>query len=68
MSQKMFKFHSINTLCNKETDILTDQESGEVICTNCGNVLSKGQETKAEWNTFNSGDKNSKVRTGAPHP
>jgi transcription initiation factor TFIIB len=50
-----------------DTNILTDLESGEVICTNCGSVMNdKLQETKAEWNTFDSEDGNSKVRTGAP--
>jgi transcription initiation factor TFIIB len=50
-----------------DTNILTDLESGEVICTNCGSVMNdKLQETKAEWNTFDSEDRNSKVRTGAP--
>jgi transcription initiation factor TFIIB len=69
MSQKVINSSSLIlcSLCNMDTNILTDLESGEVICTNCGSVMNdKLQETKAEWNTFDSEDGNSKVRTGAP--
>jgi transcription initiation factor TFIIB len=69
MSQKVINSSSLIlcSLCNKDTDILTDQESGEVICTNCGSVMNdKVLETKAEWNAFDSEDRNSKSRTGAP--
>jgi transcription initiation factor TFIIB len=69
MSQKVINSSSLIlcSLCNKDPNIFTDQESGEVICTNCGSVLTdKLQETKAEWNTSDSGDGYSKVRTGAP--
>ncbi len=40
MSQKVINSSSLIlcSLCNKDTDILTDQELGEVICTNCGSV------------------------------
>jgi transcription initiation factor TFIIB len=69
MSQKVINSSSLIlcSLCNRDTNILTDQESGEVICTNCGSVMNdKVLETKAEWNTFDSEDRNSKSRTGAP--
>jgi transcription initiation factor TFIIB len=69
MSQKIINSSSLIlcSLCNRDTNILTDQESGEVICTNCGSVMNdKVLETKAEWNTFDSEDRNSKARTGAP--
>lgn len=70
MSQKVINSSSsliLCSLCNRDTNILTDQESGEVICTNCGSVLSdKVQETKAEWNTSYSRDRNSNTRTGVP--
>ena len=69
MSQKVINSSSLIlcSLCNRDTNILTDQESGEVICTNCGSVMNdKVLETKAEWNAFDSEDRNSKSRTGAP--
>ncbi len=54
-------------LCNKHANIITDQESGEIVCVNCGSVVTdKAQETRAEWNAFNSDDINLKTRTGAP--
>ncbi|MDP8906172.1 MAG: transcription initiation factor IIB [Thermoproteota archaeon] len=47
--------------------MITDQESGEIVCINCGSVLTdKAQETRAEWNAFNLEDMNLKTRTGAP--
>jgi transcription initiation factor TFIIB len=69
MSQKVINSSPLIlcSLCNRDTNILTDQESGEVICTNCGSVMNdKVLETKAEWNAFDSEDRNSKSRTGAP--
>jgi transcription initiation factor TFIIB len=69
MSQKVINSSSLIlcSLCNRDTNILTDQESGEVICTNCGSVMNdKVIEAKAEWNAFDSEDRNSKSRTGAP--
>jgi transcription initiation factor TFIIB len=69
MSQKVINSSSLIlcSLCNRHTNILTDQDSGEVICTNCGSVMNdKVVETKAEWNTFDFEDSNSKSRTGAP--
>ncbi|MDQ4074416.1 MAG: transcription initiation factor IIB [Thermoproteota archaeon] len=69
MNQKVINSYSsvLCPLCNKQTSIITDQESGEVICTNCGSVVTdKVQDTRAEWNTFSSEDMQSKVRTGAP--
>jgi transcription initiation factor TFIIB len=51
-------------------NIITDHESGEYICSNCGLVLSteKAQETRPEWRTFNSeqSNNNSRIRTGMP--
>jgi transcription initiation factor TFIIB len=53
--------------CNKPSDIITDTESGETICGNCGMILTdKSQETRAEWNAFNAEDINAKSRTGSP--
>ena len=41
MSQKVINSSSLIlcSLCNRDTNILTDQDSGEVICTNCGSVM-----------------------------
>ena len=50
-------------------NIITDHESGEYICGNCGLVLSaeKAQETRPEWRTFNSEQSNiNRIRTGMP--
>jgi transcription initiation factor TFIIB len=51
-------------------NIITDHESGEFICSNCGLVLSaeKAQETRPEWRTFSSeqSNNNSRIRTGMP--
>jgi transcription initiation factor TFIIB len=51
-------------------NIITDHESGEYICSNCGLVLSaeKAQETRPEWRTFSSeqSNNNSRIRTGMP--
>ena len=45
---------------SSSSNIITDHESGEYICGNCGLVLSaeKAQETRPEWRTFNSEQSN----------
>lgn len=44
---------------------ITDGESGELVCSECGLVLSeRAQESRAEWRNFPEG--NNRVRTGAP--
>ncbi len=56
------------SICKGENRIITDLESGEMICGECGLVLSdKIQDTKQEWRDFvdNERQKNRK-RTGAP--
>jgi transcription initiation factor TFIIB len=54
-------------LCNKHTDIITDQESGEIVCISCGSVITdKAQDTMSERIAFNADGINSKTRTGAP--
>jgi transcription initiation factor TFIIB len=55
-------------LCLKEQTIITDVESGEVICGNCGMVITdKVQDTtNPEWRAFTVEEQNSKARTGAP--
>src|SRR4030095_5727940 len=54
---------------SSSSNIITDHESGEYICGNCGLVLSaeKAQETGPEWRTFNSEQSNiNRIRTGMP--
>jgi transcription initiation factor TFIIB len=53
---------------NNYTDIITDPESGEVICSNCGVVITEKSEdiTNPEWRAFTAEEQNEKVRTGAP--
>lgn len=50
----------------KDGRSVTDPESGELICSECGIVfLDKTQETGAEWRTFDS-EANDRIRVGAP--
>jgi transcription initiation factor TFIIB len=47
--------------------MITDLESGEVICKNCGIVmLDKIQESRPEWRAFTVDDNNDRSRTGTP--
>ena len=51
--------------CNK-TSLITDQDSGEIVCKTCGLVLSEGTEaTGPEWRSFaNDGVDKSRTGTG----
>jgi transcription initiation factor TFIIB len=59
-------------ICNKDNNnntnsLITDTESGEIICSNCGLVVSdKIEEIKPEWRVFNAEESNNRLRTGAP--
>lgn len=56
-------------LCSicKSAQTVTDAESGEVICRNCGLVLSdRAQESRPEWRAFTSEEVNDRSRTGIP--
>lgn len=54
------------SICNKSQTI-TDLESGELICSNCGLVISdKIQEIRPEWRAFNTEELNDRSRTGIP--
>ena len=60
-----------NNACNScsPTDhiLVTDPQSGEVICSNCGQVLTeKILENRAEWRSFNTVEESTKSRIGAP--
>ena len=54
----------------KSAIVITDPESGEIICSNCGMVISQNIEdnTRPEWRSFGSdgGGGNDRSRTGMP--
>jgi transcription initiation factor TFIIB len=55
--------------CNNNTgQIITDTESGEIICRNCGRVmLDNVQESRPEWRSFTTDEvNNTRSRTGMP--
>ena len=57
------------SICNNNSgQIITDTESGEIICRNCGMVmLDNVQETRPEWRSFTTDDaNNTRSRTGMP--
>src|SRR5919198_6250178 len=54
------------TLCSicKSNQIITDAESGEIICSKCGQViLDKVQQTGPEWRNFGLSDKSNDTRS-----
>jgi transcription initiation factor TFIIB len=52
-------------ICNSGRQV-TDLESGEIVCNNCGLVSpDKAVESRAEWRTFDS-ENNSRERVGSP--
>jgi transcription initiation factor TFIIB len=55
-------------LCLKNEDVITDHESGEIICSNCGMVITDKTQDVAtpEWRAYTTEEKNEKARTGAP--
>ena len=57
------------SICNNNSgQIITDTESGEIICRNCGMVmLDNVQETRPEWRSFTTDEaNNTRSRTGMP--
>ncbi len=59
--------------CNvnySNSNVISDPESGEYICNNCGLVISseKALEMRPEWRIFNleQSNNNSRIRTGMP--
>jgi transcription initiation factor TFIIB len=55
-------------ICKRNDKIITDTGSGEVICSNCGTVVSdKVQDiSRPERRAFNVEEKNIRIRTGMP--
>src|ERR671930_748339 len=62
------KSSTICSICYKNSSLVTDQESGEIICSNCGMVFSeKAQEIgRPEWRAFNTQEENDRSRIGMP--
>src|SRR5919198_5549559 len=59
------------TLCSicKSNEIITDAETGEIICSKCGQVISENiQETGPEWRSFSLSEesKDTRSRIGMP--
>ena len=69
-NKKTITTNSVNcSVCrNNYTDIITDSESGEVVCSNCGIVITDKSEdiTNPEWRAFTAEERNERARTGAP--
>jgi transcription initiation factor TFIIB len=61
-------FDSANNKNSNNSNIITDHESGEYICSNCGLVLSaeKVRDTRPEWRTFSTEQSTNRIRTGMP--
>jgi transcription initiation factor TFIIB len=52
------------SVCKSNSQIVTDAESGEIICSKCGQVISdKIQEIQPEWRNFGSSDGSSADRS-----
>jgi transcription initiation factor TFIIB len=55
-------------ICGRVQTAITDPESGEIICSSCGMVISDNVQdyTHQEWRAFTPEEVKSKARTGAP--
>jgi transcription initiation factor TFIIB len=55
-------------MCGKDKSIITDLESGELICSDCGMVISDNiqENNRSEIRAFNIMELNDRSRTGAP--
>ncbi len=54
-------------LCLKADGVITDPESGEIICSNCGMVITdKTHATGPEWRAYTVDERKDKARTGSP--
>ncbi|HEY9386550.1 MAG TPA: transcription initiation factor IIB [Nitrososphaeraceae archaeon] len=54
--------------CRKDQRVITDPDSGEIICSNCGMVITEKvlDDIHQEWRAFSPEGSESKARTGAP--
>jgi transcription initiation factor TFIIB len=65
----MLPNESVCKACYKFSDIITDTESGETICTNCGIVISNdksSQQVTPEWRAFDANQMRNRSRVGMP--
>ena len=69
MNQKLINSYLsvLCPLCGKHTNMITDQNSGELICTACGSVIIDNTETtRSGWTSSNIQELDFRDRTGAP--
>jgi transcription initiation factor TFIIB len=69
MNQKLINSYLsvLCPICNKHSNIITDQNSGELICTACGSVIIDNTEAaRSEWTSSNIQEFDFRDRTGAP--
>ena len=54
--------------CNKDNTAITDPECGEIVCSNCGAVISEKMEdiSNQERRAFSFEEADKRARTGAP--
>jgi len=58
---------SVCSICKKDKTIITDLDSGEIVCSKCGIVISdKIQDTRQEWRGFGISEAKDRRRTGVP--
>jgi transcription initiation factor TFIIB len=65
----MLPNESVCKACYKFSDIITDTESGETICTNCGIVISNdksSQQVTPEWRALDANQMRNRSRVGMP--
>ncbi len=65
----MAKTHERISKCPScsSTDLMFDNERGELVCNNCGLVIEENvTDTGPEWRAFDTDQRNSRARTGAP--
>jgi transcription initiation factor TFIIB len=69
MNQKLINSYLsvLCPLCNKHTNIINDQNSGELICTICGSVIIDNTDiARSEWSSSNIQELDFRDRTGGP--
>lgn len=65
----MLKSKLVCKMCSQTSDVITDAESGEIICTNCGMVKSTDkafQQSTPEWRAFDYNQMRDRRRVGMP--
>ena len=65
---KMQTSSLICSTCKKDDKFVTDPESGEIVCSNCGQVISDDIQTgnRPVWDSFSAQQRNSRSKTGNP--